>query len=88
MLRARVHTVTGKTTHSRGIVVDGNIVAGEPLPAPAFVTIEPTDGVFYLFYFDADGRRMTDTWHQTLEGAKAQAQLEFEISDDEWEPLG
>jgi hypothetical protein len=87
MLRARVHKVTGKTTHSRGMVVDGKVVAGEPLPPPAYVTIEPADDAFYLFYFDADGNCMTDTWHQTLESAKRQAHFELEISDDDWETL-
>jgi hypothetical protein len=51
------------------------------------VTIEPAADAFYLFYFDADGRCLTDTWHQTLEAAKAQAQFEFEITDEEWERL-
>ncbi|HEY1816911.1 MAG TPA: hypothetical protein VGG74_31400 [Kofleriaceae bacterium] len=32
MLRARVHKVTRNTTHSRGMVVDGKVVAGERLP--------------------------------------------------------
>ncbi|HEY3803303.1 MAG TPA: hypothetical protein VGL61_11880 [Kofleriaceae bacterium] len=87
VLPAQVHKVTGKTTHSRGTIVNGKVVAGEPLPSPAYVTIESADGAFYLLYFDADGRCMTDTWHQTLDAAKRQAQFEFEIADGDWEAV-
>jgi hypothetical protein len=30
---------------------------------------------------------MTDTWHQTLEGAKRQAHYEFEITEEQWEAV-
>ena len=32
---------------------------------------------FYLFYCDAEWRAVTDTYHETIEGAIAQAEFEF-----------
>jgi hypothetical protein len=50
----------------------------------AWVEIEERDGAFYLFYFDSNGNRLTDTWHETVERAKAQARFEFEIEEHDW----
>jgi hypothetical protein len=36
-----------------------------------------SDPGFYLFYCDADWRAVTDTYHETIEGAIAQADFEF-----------
>lgn len=75
MLTARVRRIAGRTVHSAG---------GNPVPPPAFVKIDvKPDGIFPL-YFDAAGRGITDTWHQTLEEAKAQAKWEFEIDEADW----
>ncbi len=50
----------------------------------AGVEIEARDGNIYLFYFGANGTCLTDTWHQTVERAKSQAQFEFEIEEHDW----
>lgn len=83
-LRAQVTRTTGRTVHRSGRIEDGKLVPGEVFETPAWVEIEATDEGFFLLSFDAAGRGMTDTWHQTLEQAKAQARFEFEIEDAEW----
>ena len=72
------HRPTGKTRHYRG---------GRELPVPAALWIVRYDGDpgFYLFYLDDRGREMTDTYHDTLEGALSQAKWEFGVGEDEWE---
>jgi hypothetical protein len=45
------------------------------------------DGGFYVLYMDARGECLTDTWHQTLSQAKAQAQHEFEIAEADWQSV-
>lgn len=53
----------------------------------ARVEIEADDGAYLLLYFDANGNCLTDTWHETVEQAKAQAQFEFEIEEDNWKSV-
>ncbi len=78
-LRARIRRATGRTEH----VVYGH-ASGGVAPQIAWVEIEPADGAFFLFYFDSNGTCLADTWHQTVEQAKAQAQFEFEIEEHDW----
>lgn len=72
------HLPTGKTRHYRG---------GELLPTPRELKIGkyPNDHGFYLLYFDGAGNEMTDTYHDTLEDAMAQAEREFQVKVDDWE---
>ena len=86
-LRAPVRRVTGATKHHRAHLESGEVVRNGELPVPAWVEIQPADGAFYLLYFDEEGECLTDTWHQTLEQAKAQAQHEFEIGEGDWTSL-
>lgn len=65
--------------------------AVEPLPTPVrelyfdFVIKESTPGVGYIFeYYSQCGEFFNDTWHETLEDAKAQAQQDFGIPLDAW----
>lgn len=83
-LRATVKGSTGKTKHTLGEFVEGKAVPVKTLPVPAWVEICAEDGAFYLLHFDAQGICFADTWHQTLEEAKQQAQFEFGISAAEW----
>jgi len=39
---------------------------------------------FYLFGCDADWNSVTDTWHQSLDEAKAQAEWEYEGVSQTW----
>jgi hypothetical protein len=44
-------------------------------------------GGYYLFYFDAQGALMTDTFHSSLEEALEEADREFRVKANEWEIL-
>jgi hypothetical protein len=83
-LRAVVKGSTGKTKHTVGEFVEGKPVAVKSLPVPAWVEISAEDGAFYLLHFNANGTCVADTWHQTLDEAKRQAEFEFGITPDEW----
>ena len=84
-LRARVQHVTGATRHHHAHIEEGEVRKDDELPTPAAVEIKPADGAFFLLYLDEHGECQTDTWHQTLEQAKAQARHEFGIEEDDWE---
>ena len=43
------------------------------------------DDAFYLFACDADWNSVTDTWHQSLDDAKAQAEFEYEGISRTWQ---
>jgi hypothetical protein len=83
--KASVRRVTGKTIHSRGELVDGRVVPVERMPEAAWVMIEETSSGFYLFRYSATGEFGGDTWHETLEEAKRQAEFEYGIEDPDWE---
>ena len=63
-------TTTGRTKH---------VVRGEPPHDFAALAIAKYDSEagFYLFYCDAEWTAVTDTYHETIEGAVAQAEFEF-----------
>jgi hypothetical protein len=84
-LRAQVRRVTGATRHYRAHIESGVPTKDEELPAPSWVEIQASEGAFFLLYTDEHGACLTDTWHQTLQQAKAQATHEFGIGEDEWE---
>ena len=73
---------TGNTRHLRGDVPP---IAGEPLggmlipPAKAIAIAEyPDENGFYLFGLDDRGDVQSDTWHETIEDALAQADFEYD----------
>ena len=65
------------------------IVAGELMGAAFGLTICQYEGEenFYLFGCDADWNTLTDTWHETLENAKEQAEFEYEGVTATWQNL-
>lgn len=71
------HKPTGKTQHFHG---------DKPLPAPTELRIVQfsSDPGCYLFYCDESGIEMTDTYHDSVQEAMAQAEFEFGIAADEW----
>jgi len=75
------HVPTGKTRHYRG--------GGNPIPPPSILRIVRLENApgFYLYYCDEHGREMTDTWHETLEAATAQAEWEFCVRPDDWDDV-
>jgi hypothetical protein len=80
-LRATVQKTTGNTTHWLG-VPDG--IGVKALPDPTSVEIVKQDGSVFLLRYNEEGDCIADTWHQTVDEAKAQAQFEFEIEEIDW----
>jgi hypothetical protein len=74
-LQATIRTVTGKTTHWIG---------AERCADPVAARIVMEDDGFYLLRLDSEGQCLADTWHQSLDEAKAQAAFEYEITDADW----
>jgi len=68
---------TGNTRHE---------VAGEPVEAASRLAIAryPDQSGFYLFYCDAAWSVLTDTWHESVEAAVAQAEFEYTGSSNAW----
>jgi hypothetical protein len=62
------------------------IVAGPLMCAIAGLAICQYGGedAFYLFGCDPDWQTVTDTWHQTLDDAKHQAEFEYEGVSKTW----
>ena len=62
------------------------IVSGVLLGPAAGLAICQYDGerAFYLFGCDAEWNSTSDTWHETLEDALAQAEHEYEGSSATW----
>lgn len=74
------HLPTGRTRHYRGAQV-------LPVPSALQIARYSEDTGLYLFYLDVEGNEITDTYHDTLEGAVEQARWEFGIEDEDWEVL-
>jgi len=60
------------------------IVAGQLMGAMAGLTICQGDHGYYLFTCDADWQSVTDTWHETFDKAKEQAEFEYEGANNTW----
>jgi len=48
------------------------------LPDPKIVEVVDEDGAIFLLRFDVEGQCVADTWHETVEAAKAQTNLSLE----------
>lgn len=72
------HQPTGFTRHTRN---------GLSLQSPTELRIVqyPGDPGYYLFYCDATGKELTDTYHDTVDSAFEQARAEFGVGPDEWQ---
>ena len=62
-------------------IVDGTLMG--PASGLAICQYEGEDSV-YLFGCDEDWNSVTDSWHQTLEEAKTQAEFEYEGVNATW----
>jgi len=87
ILRADVKQVTGRTKHSLGSIIEGVPVPIEAIPQPAWVEIESDPEGFFLLRFNQEGECLADTWHESLEAAKKQAQFEFCIVEKDWKDI-
>jgi hypothetical protein len=82
--RATVVKATGKTVHGLGTLRDGLPVIVQKLPTPAWVEIAEEKEGFFLLHFDENREFFSDTWHESLDEAKRQAEFEFSIPSDGW----
>jgi hypothetical protein len=71
------HHFTGNTTH----IASGKMV--DMVHGLAICKYEEEDG-FYLFGCDEDWRSITDTFHDTIEDAKNQAEFEYKNIHHTW----
>lgn len=81
------HEPTGRTRHTQGEWSAEGLVRGAELPTPRELVIAqllPDEG-YYLLYLDGEGNEITDTYHESLEQALAQAKWEFGVEIDEWQ---
>lgn len=85
-LRAKVRKVTGNTTHLQGVRPHGGLEA-TPVPDPRIVEVVEQEGAIYLLRIDDQGECVADTWHETVEAAKAQANFEFGIEEGDWKDI-
>jgi hypothetical protein len=71
------HRPTGKTRH---------LVGGQEMAVPSELRIVQYSGDrgYYLLYLDANGCEQTDTYHDSIDDAMAQAEWEFTVSPGEW----
>jgi hypothetical protein len=68
---------TGNTKHW----VDGRLIG----PAAGLAICRATDGNgYYLFSCDPAWEGVADTWHETLAGAKVQAEFEYQGVSGQW----
>lgn len=72
------HKATGLTRH----FVGGGLLSK---PSELLVVRYPDDAGYYLLYCDENGSELTDTFHESLESALAQAEWEFQVKPGEWE---
>ena len=74
------HVATGQTRHYLGTEI-------LPLPSELSIAQYPGDSGFYLLYFDSSGKELTDTYHDSVENAMAQADFEFQVKPSDWQDV-
>jgi hypothetical protein len=80
-LRADVRRATGRTVHYVAGREDSTIRVA---PLPTWVEIRQEDAGVFLLRHTADSVCVADTWHESIDAAKRQAHLEYEIDETEW----
>ncbi len=86
-LRAKVREILQPPANYIGTIVDGDPTPVERLPNPDWLEISEEEGSFYVYYLDSDLKCFADTWHQTLESAKREAEIGFGIRPEGWTEL-
>jgi hypothetical protein len=68
---------TGGTVHRQGGIV---------LPKAASLRLVQFggDSSVYLIHYDAEGKEMTDTCHETIDEAVGQAEFEYGVRKEHW----
>ncbi|MBN9659006.1 MAG: hypothetical protein J0H49_12555 [Acidobacteria bacterium] len=70
----------------KGIGAARHFVGGQQAPRPSRLAIGAygKNAGFYLLYYDEDDMEITDTYHNSVDEAQAQAEFEFGIVRAEW----
>ncbi len=61
-----------------------NLGTGIEDQPPAYLAIVEEDTAYFLYYLDEHADAITDTWHETIEDAFAQAEFEFAGTNVTW----
>jgi hypothetical protein len=83
-LTAKVQGANGGTRHVVVTIEAGVVQPGAPLPAPVSADIVEDEHGYFLIRKDPGGVEVGDTWHASLEEAKAQAAWELGIAEKDW----
>jgi hypothetical protein len=86
-IRATVKEHTGRTKHSVGCLVGQEPTSVFQTPPAIWVEIVKVDGGVQLYRYNSDGVCVADTWHLTVDEAKAQAEFEFGIGAPDWSEI-
>jgi hypothetical protein len=57
---------------------------GGVIPPADALAIVMSEAAIYLFYCDSEWEVLTDTWHSSVDNAKAQAEFEYEGISKLW----
>jgi hypothetical protein len=96
ILRTRLFTAVHaevlhpKTRHTIGLPSElgGDAEEAEELPSPDVLVIEQeSEGSVFLYRMTRTGEPGGDTWHQSIEDAKHQAEYEYGGLLGEWRPV-
>ena len=95
-LRAIVKEATEYYQAYYGTLIPDSLtpIATDKIPCPDYIDlVETIDKIaeggkaYYILYYDKNGKFLTDSFCRTLEDAKKEARLEFNLSDDDWEVI-
>lgn len=87
-IRATVKEHAERTRHSVGRLVGQEPTSVFQIPPAIWVEIVEVDGGVQLYRYNSDGACVADTWHLTVDEAKAQAEFEFGIGAPDWSEFG
>ena len=74
----------GKTLHGLSDLKEDEPHLVYKFKTPTSLMISEQDGGFYLFYLNESNQIISDTWHDSLAAAMAQAEFEFWTSKNDW----
>jgi hypothetical protein len=95
-LRAIVKEATEHYQAYYGTLISDSLtpIATDRIPCPDYIDlVEIVDEIaesgkaYYIIYYDKNGNYLADSFCQTLEDAKEEARLEFNLSDEDWEVI-
>jgi hypothetical protein len=82
-VRATVRSAGGRAKHLLGVPSYSGLTIAQ-LPDSVAVEIEEADGAFFPLRLNRAGVCVADTWHETLEAARSQANFEFGVEEGDW----